>query len=128
MDESADLELQALARSEIKMKTVAKNLSRKEPEDSASSSTPTIEVKDISDSELEGTIALDRQQTSRDANNALKRQQRLESIAEGRSENEEDHKTISVSNVSIGELMGEADADEAMEQANHEESERVVAQ
>jgi hypothetical protein len=61
MDESADLELQALARSEIRMKTVAKNASKRDIDDSSMGSTSTIEVKDVSDSELEGTSKADKE-------------------------------------------------------------------
>lgn len=68
MDESADLELQALARSEIKMKVAAKNAARREDETSSSGSSTTIEVKDVSDSELEGYSSKpDQAQSSREA-------------------------------------------------------------
>ena len=61
MDEGADLELQALARSEIRMKVAAKNASKRDIDDSPSGSSTTIEVKDVSDSELEGTTKADQE-------------------------------------------------------------------
>lgn len=106
------------------MKVAAKNASKRD-DDSSTGSASTIEVKDVSDSELEGTTSKpDQDSSSRDADYALKRQKRLESIADARSEGQNEHKTV---HVSVGELMGEADADEAIEQANHDESERVIA-
>jgi hypothetical protein len=59
LDEGADLELQALARSEIRMKVAAKNASRRDIDDSSTGSTSSIEVKDVSDSELEGNTKVD---------------------------------------------------------------------
>lgn len=52
MDESADQALEELAHSEIKMNLVVKN-SAKRNDDSSGISTSSIEVKDVSDSEVE---------------------------------------------------------------------------
>lgn len=125
MDESADLELQALARSEIKMNSVVRNSAKQDGGDSfaPSSSSRTIEVKDVSDSELQGG-SVDQTESQRDADSALKRQKRLERIAAERSEKDNEQGSV---HVSIGDLMGEVETDDVIEQANHEESERVVA-
>lgn len=45
-----------------------------------------------------------------------------------RSEGQSEQKSVRVADVSIQALMGEADTEEAIEQANKEESERVIAQ
>jgi hypothetical protein len=55
------------------MKVAAKNASKRE-DDSSTGCTSTIEVKDVSDSELEGTTSKpDQDSSSRDADYALKR-------------------------------------------------------
>jgi hypothetical protein len=43
------------------MKTVAKNASRRDSDDSSSVPTSTIEVKDVSDSEIEGNSRADQE-------------------------------------------------------------------
>ena len=43
------------------MKNVAKNASKRDIDDSSTGSTSTIEVKDVSDSELEGTTKADKE-------------------------------------------------------------------
>jgi hypothetical protein len=54
----------------------------------------------------------------------LKKQQSLENIADKRYDTTTDNITI---DHSIGELIGESEADQVIEEANHEESQRVIA-
>lgn len=81
IDESADLELQELAHSEIKMNLKMQNLAKNEPDDygtstdTAGSSTSTIQVKDVSESDIEGTTSAstDTTESKEEADYALKR-------------------------------------------------------
>lgn len=82
IDESADLELQEFAHSEIKMSLKMQNAAKSEPDDcgtstdTSGSSAGSIDVKDASESEFEGntmSASKDKTESKEEADNALKR-------------------------------------------------------
>ena len=94
IDESADLELQEFAHSEIKMNLKMQNAGKSEAEESGSSTDTSglkaslIQVKDVSESEVEissTSTSKDKSEEKEEADYALKRQERLEKIVEERS-------------------------------------------